>query len=657
MKISKYITKYDYIGYYVKQPSMWFYTNTEIDALYNSEYKLHSINHNKILDFDEIDDEEDETNEAIDSYNLYREMIANKENIDKNNYLIIEGLMIDQMSKKYIIEYFNKEYADLLNFNFKIIDFDEQILSIENNIEQTQSLIKENKYLILFQPAFIDKSLNTVTKCDALIKIDNDIFIVETKATSTAKYHHILDLLFQKKVVEKTLNKYNIAYRLCLIKYEYQTQKNVSFIISETINLKKSVSIPKDTNDLETKQCIKIGKSYSKKDNKIVPNSYIDDILDQNYEVLIDVHKENVIDVINKIFNEYENVINKLWDHKKMVEKQKMPSSLEPHPNDKSIFKNTDLWTQLRKLYYLKGYDIFGYSGNIIDFCSSNLEKINKLGPNIKYDYVPFLRYINSKTGKSAEKNIDRLLNNNVLFRVYKENYQKLISNLKNKKVYFDFETINPSIRVLDHTLPFTQIVTQNSVIIDHGDGINNLVCNNMMIDPNEININWLKSIIDSIFQSSEYSYVVYNKNFESIRLKEMAKFINEESYFEKVNIINENMFDLADFFSFKKDGDVIIARELNGFYSIKCVLPLVEKYAPEIFNKTGCKNYKTLEIGNGLVCQQNTLSRFYGSISNDEWNQIMTNSKIYCENDVRAMIAVEYFIKEYIINNCNFVD
>ena len=44
MKISKYITKYDYIAYYTKQPSMWFYTNTEIDTLYKTEYQLHSHN-------------------------------------------------------------------------------------------------------------------------------------------------------------------------------------------------------------------------------------------------------------------------------------------------------------------------------------------------------------------------------------------------------------------------------------------------------------------------------------------------------------------------------------------------------------------------------------------------------------------------------------
>ncbi len=653
MKISKYITKYDYIAYYTKQPSMWFYTNTEIDTLYKTEYQLHS--HNSNIEIDEEDDDEFDENESIDSYSIYRELLSESTDVDKNNYLIVEGLLIDQLSKKYIIEYFQKEYGNLLNVEFKIVDFDDEKLNIENNIEKTKNLIFHNSYLILFQPAFIDAGLNTVTKCDALVKINNDIFIIETKATSTAKFHHILDLFFQKKVVEKTLSQFNISYRLCLIKYEKQIKKHVSFIISETINLKKSVDASKKV-DLDTKQCIKLAKTYQIK-NKVYPNVFIDDILDLNYEILQDCLKEDKINVINDLFAEYLRVINQLWEQKRIVENSVMPSELIPHKNDKNIFKNTDMWQLLRKLYFLKGYIIFGYSGNIIDFSSANLTEIANLGPNIKYDFTPFLRYINSKTGNAAEKNINRLFTNNDQFRIYKDNFNKLMSNLKDKKVYFDFESINPCIRVIDNSLPFTQIVTQNSVIIDHNNGLENLVCNNMMIDPNNVDINWFKAIIDSLFQGEEYSYVVYNKNFESKRLEEMAEFINENEYYNKVSVINANMFDLADFFMFKKNGDTIIVKELNGFYSIKCVLPLVEKYAPEIFQKTKCKNYKTLEISNGLICQQNTLARFYGSLDDNKWNTIVNNSKIYCENDVRAMIAVEYFIKEYIAKKANYVD
>jgi hypothetical protein len=36
--------------------------------------------------------------------------------------------------------------------------------------------------------------------------------------------------------------------------------------------------------------------------------------------------------------------------------------------------------------------------------------------------------------------------------------------------------------------------------------------------------------------------------------------------------------------------------------------------------------------------------------LSNREWEKISTSLKTYCENDVRAMIAVEYFIRNLII-------
>ncbi len=656
MKISKYITKYDYIAYYTKQPSMWFFTNAEIESMY--EYELYSnlkkSNTTNINNWNNVEDENDNIEiEPIDSYNRYRELLSEFKNVDKNNYLIIEGQLIDQMSKKFIVEYFNDNYKNLIEGDFKIVDFDQLDINIEKNINETQKLISNN-YLILFQPAFIDPNLQAVTKCDALVKIDNDIFIIETKATSSAKYHHILDLLFQKKVVEYSLKNYCVVYRLCLIAYEKLYKGHVSFIISSTINLKKSINTSK-CKDTYSKQCIKIGKSINDDGNELYIDTIFDYCCDLKYASNISRIDHKVLNVKN-LYNNFDNVISELWAHKRKVEKQLKPLPFNPHYNDKSEFKNTDMWHQLRKLYYIKGYEIFKYSGNIIDFSPENLTKIAKIGPNVEYDFCEFLRF-NTNLGGVGDKNKEKLFDNEDKFRICKKNYLNLLLNLKNKKVYFDFESINPGIRVIDNSFPFTQVVTQCSIIVDHGNGIEDEICKNMMIDPNNIDINWFKSIIDSIYQNEQYSYIVYNKTFESNRLKEMANFINESDYYNKVDVINKNMFDLADFFRLKFSGDVIIVKELNGFFSIKCVLPLVEKYAPEIFELTKCKNYKTLEIGNGLVCQRNTLSRFYNSIDDQEWSKIVENSKIYCENDVRAMIAVEYFILNYLSNHATFID
>jgi hypothetical protein len=49
-------------------------------------------------------------------------------------------------------------------------------------------------------------------------------------------------------------------------------------------------------------------------------------------------------------------------------------------------------------------------------------------------------------------------------------------------------------------------------------------------------------------------------------------------------------------------------------------------------------------QIQNGALAQKYATKRFWNLLSEQEWKTINNNLKIYCENDVRAMIAVEYF-------------
>ncbi|GHU33976.1 hypothetical protein FACS1894166_10660 [Bacilli bacterium] len=129
---------------------------------------------------------------------------------------------------------------------------------------------------------------------------------------------------------------------------------------------------------------------------------------------------------------------------------------------------------------------------------------------------------------------------------------------LKRKRIYFDFESLNLATRVIDNTVPFIQTVNQVSVIVDHGDGnIDNVNKQNIVIDPQDVTVESLEQIIDAIYPKSDaknYSYVVYNKSFEKSRLTEMAEIINSQEYYDKVKVINENIYDLADFFDPRKD-------------------------------------------------------------------------------------------------------
>jgi hypothetical protein len=100
-----------------------------------------------------------------------------------------------------------------------------------------------------------------------------------------------------------------------------------------------------------------------------------------------------------------------------------------------------------------------------------------------------------------------------------------------------------------------------------------------------------------------------------------MAEMIDEPEYTQKVQTINKNIYDLADLFTLSnKNPFALIFKELRGFYSIKKVLPLVDKYAPHIFAKTKCVDYKSgLNIHNGGQAQTEATKRFFNLLENEE--------------------------------------
>jgi hypothetical protein len=192
---------------------------------------------------------------------------------------------------------------------------------------------------------------------------------------------------------------------------------------------------------------------------------------------------------------------------------------------------------------------------------------------------------------------------------VYRTNETKaLFSLLKPNKIYFDFESINPAICVIDDTTPYTQIVTQVSIIKDQCNSIN------IVVDPQKINVSDFKNMIDQIYHGDNYSYVVYNKSFECNRLNEMAVLINDVAYYKKVETINRHIYDLCDFFI--PSNDLITIRELGGYYSIKNILPIIKRENPELFKQAGAVDYhdlKTIQHGSDALNQ--TSRRFFGLV------------------------------------------
>lgn len=658
MKQSKYINKYDYINYYTKPKGMWFFSNAEIQSALEVEIKKEKNKQSKYNEWDLEDDFEEIDNDdtEIDYFEYYKECLENNRNLDEDNPLILQGKIIDEKSREYIKNKF-------ININ-KIVDLekDYQRLSNEEYAKKTMSLIEENEQIILFQSVFINNNL--ITKPDAIIKDKDFIFVIETKGTTTAKFVHYLDMFFQMNVIENQeyFKKENMLfnYELCLIEYNILNKYDISFETTENINLKKTVSIPtshKNYESLNNKELIQLKNSIKKGNSSL--NEYVESLkikdlmynnissLEFNIESSKGVSKTSYLkskNILNNINSSFYDVINELVHHKSKMDSNSIPK-FEPSKNDKSDIKNCDFFTLERKLFSLQGYKIFDYSGNIANQNGESLDKVTKDTP-----IVDFLK----KPKKNPNIFIE-LFSANDVYKINPNYSLSLIEMISSKKVYFDFETINTPIRVIDNSLPFMQVVTQCSIIKydDNKDELENLKCDNLIIDPQKINIEWFKKVVDGIFwetnNNESVSYIVYNKSFEKTRLLEIDKIINQKEYTIKINSIVNGLFDLADFFKIRSEDPTycVFFKELGGFYSIKKVLPLIDKYNKEIYQKTKCLNYETLEIKNGQICQTETVKRFFNLINDNNWNHVEKQMQIYCENDVRAMIAVECFIKE----------
>lgn len=636
MKKNNLINKYDFVNYFTKQPSLWFFSNAEIMSGIELET---SIN-----DFDDDEDENEE--DIVDRYELYKEMLLNNEDIDKNNPRLIEGNIIDCKSREFIMNQFRDIQV--------VYDFEKQNdinqFDLYQMAKKTQELIEQNEKIILFQPVFIAN--NMVTKPDAIIKNNEQIILIETKGTTTAKLYHALDIYFQSKVLRSLdyLQDYYFEYKLCLVAYELAPKNDVSFILSDTFNYTKTPSGLSKCETISQKQLCKLGRRPLDGEEEFY--IYLDSICNDSlsdFETKIENSKGNsktkLEEVMNDfaiIFNSFDDIVTELSNHLSVLKNinKLMCSNINPHKNDKNKYR-TNEFMMLKKLYVHKGFDIFKYSGKLVNFSASNICKI----ATNKYDIYDFA----TKSGFELIKQINEannrkiIINHNVAFNLF--------SKLKEKKVYFDFETISSSIRSINDTVPFLQVVTQCSIIIlDETTTIDNAMCNNLFFDPCNITINDYKSMIDSLYRGIDYSYVVYNKSFECSRLKEIKNMINENEYNEKIDVIIKNIYDLADFFMYKKDCDCIpiLIKELFGYYSIKKVLPYVEENYNHLYHKVKCKNYHDLEISNGLMCQNLTTLHFLEPHREDiDWQIVSNNMKVYCENDVRAMVAVEYFIKE----------
>ena len=660
-----YVNKYDYMRHYTRCDAVQFLHNAQIaQAIKQLTDYYKKLAHVIPGDDDDEDDEDEFENEKIDPYSQLREdelngaislaslSIADKRKEDDPQ--IIEGIIIDQKAKEFIKSQYKVDVViDYDDPQYEKIRFNNELSAkqTKNDIDQ---LLSANKTFILFQPTFINETAEHhkyVTKCDCVVYLGNDqCYLIEVKGTSSSKLIHFLDFLFQSFVLDGNKDLIFSNYYLCLVKYCRAKKNQIPLILDEYINLSKSApqidKKKKPTNEkdlIALKEKYKLGK-YQILIEKAVNNNLSEDEVFQSFintgmeeKTAQRTYKRSFAtwqNMINELSQTFESTINKISENKAKVNLAQKVINLLPCAKCKSQYKNCEYWLKCRELFryeYKTGRtDLYPYL-----FSANVFEKHLQLDAyeNMKVDH---LTYIDEKYFKEQYKPFLKNQDNNHLDATM-ELWAKLQS--KPKRVYFDFESINTAIRPMDNVFPFNQVITQNS-IIKTKDYYDEYFTEDMIVDPIDINVAWIKAIIDHLYEGDDAWYIVYNKNFESVRLQEMDDLLKDPAYSLKIQCIRNNIFDLADFFNAK----TLLLNDLHGFYSIKKVLELIPD---SILKETKSVPYPTLEqVHKGDEAQNVTTKRFFHLMDDEEWQTTAHNLQLYCQNDVRAMIAVEKFIK-----------
>ena len=202
------------------------------------------------------------------------------------------------------------------------------------------------------------------------------------------------------------------------------------------------------------------------------------------------------------------------------------------------------------------------------------------------------------------------------------DNIQNWMEQLKYPLFFIDFETFMPAVPLYDDSRPYQQIPFQFSVHIQKAPSSNidhYSFLGEPEIDPRE---EFIKQLITAT--KGKGSVIVYNKAFESTRLKELQELFPKYAK-EIVNILTR-MIDLMEPFQKKW----YYTSSMNGSYSIKVVLPAL---VPEM-------NYADLEIGEG----GSAMAAFEGllNINDEAEKQKIRNALLeYCKLDTLAMVKI----------------
>jgi predicted RecB family nuclease len=198
----------------------------------------------------------------------------------------------------------------------------------------------------------------------------------------------------------------------------------------------------------------------------------------------------------------------------------------------------------------------------------------------------------------------------------------KELSGLKYPLFFMDFETVNPAIPRFAGMRPYDQIPFQWSVHVLREPGTELEHSEFLAMDTNDPRREFIASLCSALGKSG--SIVVYNQQFESQRLSELAGRLPE--FAGRIKKIQRCLWDLLPVVR-----NHVYHPKFAGSYSIKNVLPAL---VPEM-------TYKGMAVADGQQAGVAWESLVRGILDQVERDKIKKALLEYCGQDTLAMVRV----------------
>ena len=546
------------------------------------------LNQEKYRELAEEEGEESESDDVFDLYEtlkdypyLKKEIEEFEKTINKNPAEILiekynDNQLISKLSRQYYEDLYGIEHCGRCD-----VDKDgNELLDQKEILGLTFRYINDPNIRVIFEGQIEVDGLRA--RFDILLKNSDDTYeLIEVKGTNSVFVHPKVDGEYDYDVDTRIKEKY--LYDLLFQYYVYKKAgyqiKELGYMFTDRNYELGKLTYPVDRSELNKLFIIK--REINLKDGTLPLKLYFDNNLYLSKKV--DLTIDYILDDINRFANDKDVAPKRKYECRKGPRCELIDMCFEDAEDPNSIFKLTN-WN----LY--GGY--FGTTKKLID---SGIAKINDIDPNpfnpLKKNGEHACAYLQVEYQKKNIKEkyvICRRLIKEIIERDYcNDNIDYLL--------FFDFESFQYPIPLVEHSHPWKQIVSQYSMHVvnknydltkhDFAAGIGGGVKHYEYIANPDItkyenpSIELYKTLKYQLEESgidpyaSNYRVVVFNQNFEKTRMNEFAKDFSglvDGKLINFVNNFNNNVVDLLDFFT----SGSIYCVDFNGRGSLKVVQP-----------------------------------------------------------------------------------